>query len=64
MPGPAEDIARLRGQVQKGDADAIVKAGDTYNPVFIGDLRALQKSLKKKELYPLVDPDLASKTRG
>jgi hypothetical protein len=49
MPGPEEDIARLRGQVQKGDADAIVKAGDTYNPVFIGDLRALQKSLKKKE---------------
>jgi hypothetical protein len=49
MPGEAEDIAHLRGQVQKGDADAIVKAGDTYNPVFIGDLTALQKSLKKKE---------------
>jgi hypothetical protein len=49
MPGPEEDIARLRGQVQKDDADAIVKVGDTYNPVFIEDLRALQKSFKKKE---------------
>jgi len=49
MTGSAEDIARLRGQVQKGEATAIAKAGDTYNPIFIGDLRALQKSPKTKE---------------
>ena len=49
MPGPTEDIARLRSHVQKGEADAIAKAGDTYDPIFIADLRALQKSLKTKD---------------
>ena len=49
MPGPTADIARLRSQVQKGEADAIAKAGDTFDPIFIGDLRALQKSLKTKD---------------
>lgn len=47
--GSPEDTARLRSEIQKGKPEAIVEAGDTHNPIFINDLRALQKSLGTKE---------------
>jgi hypothetical protein len=47
-PVPAEDTARLRSEIHKGDAEAIAKAGDSHNPIFIEDLKALQESLGTK----------------
>jgi len=39
----------LRREIQKGKPEAIVEAGDTHNPIFINDLRFLQKSSGTKE---------------
>jgi hypothetical protein len=48
VPQSAEDTARLTSGIHRAKPEAIVEAGDTHNPVFIKDLRALQESLSTK----------------
>ena len=48
-PQSAQDTARLASEIRQAKPEAIVEAGDTHDPVFIKDLRALRGSLGTKE---------------